>query len=175
MTEGTRYVVLLRGVNVGGRTTVAMSALRRTCEAVGCTDVMTYIQSGNVVLSSDLAEGALREVLERAISDELGVHSAVLVRTAAEMAAVLRNCPYPESTRDHVHVAFASEPPDADRLAGAAVAPEEATAVGREVYLYLPNGLGRSKLPVELNRRLTPQPTVRNWRTVTRLAEMATA
>lgn len=168
-----RYVVLLRGVNVGGRTTVAMPVLRAACEAAGCGDVSTYIQSGNVVLSSDLGEAELKDALRPQIWAAAGFEPALMVRTGEELADVISRCPYPEEARGDVHVAFLDEPVDPAPLRDLDLAPEELTVDGRQIYLYLPNGMGRARLPVEMGRRVPVPATVRNWRTVTRLAQMA--
>ncbi len=174
----TSYVVLLRGVNVGGRARVSMAALRETCTSIGCEDVATYIQSGNVVLRSSLRANVLRDRLASAIADQLGVRAVVMVRTHAQMARVLDALPFPGAQPGHVHVAFLSGPPDDAAIARAreiSVPTEEVAVRGSELYLHLPNGLGRSRLPaVVLNpKRLGAAATVRNWRTVSRLVEMS--
>ena len=168
-----RYVVLLRGVNVGGRTTVAMPALRAACEAAGCTEVSTYIQSGNVVLTSDLGETRLRKALVPRIVEAAGFEPQLMIRTAAELGDVVARCPYPEEARGAVHVAFLHEPVDPSSLEDVDLAPEELTVAGREIYLHLPHGMGRARLPVEVGRRVPAPMTLRSWRTVTRLAEMS--
>lgn len=170
---GQRYVVLLRGVNVGGRTTMPMSSLRAACEAAGCTEVSTYIQSGNVVLTSELTEGRLKDELRPRIAETAGFEPVVMARTAAEVADVVVRCPYPDEVRGNLHVAFLDEPVHPAPLQDIHLAPEGLTVDGREIYLHLPNGMGRARLPVEMGRRLSVPTTVRNWRTVTRLAEMA--
>jgi uncharacterized protein (DUF1697 family) len=174
----TVYVALLRGVNVGGRTKIAMAALRDTCAAAGCQDVVTYIQSGNVVLRSPLPADKLRAALERAIAADFGFSPAVMLRTAKEMAAVLERNPFPEVDPQSVHVGFLPAPPGAEAkrcLAALECDPERVTVVGRELYLHLPNGVGRASLPVQIDRCLRPTPmTVRNWRTVTKLIELST-
>ena len=76
------YVALLRGINVGGKTRIAMAALRDTCTSAGCEDVVTYIQSGNVVLRSGLSADKLRAALEAAIAEAFGFNPAVMIRTA---------------------------------------------------------------------------------------------
>jgi uncharacterized protein (DUF1697 family) len=171
------YVALLRGINVGGKTTVAMAALRDTCASVGCEDVVTYIQSGNVVLKSRLTADKLRTALEAAIAKEFGFNPAVMIRTAREISGVVDRNPYPGGDDKTVHVGFLHAAPDATTkqcLAAVDCAPEELTVVGRDIYLHLPNGMGRAALPVQLERCLRPTPiTVRNWRTVTKLAELA--
>jgi uncharacterized protein (DUF1697 family) len=171
------YVVLLRGINVSGKAKVAMAALRNTCVSVGCEDVVTYIQSGNVVLKSNLAADKLRTVLEAAIAEEFGFNPAVIIRTAKELAAVVARNPYPDADAKTVHVGFLHAAPDSSTkkcLAAIDCKPEELTVVGRDVYLHLPNGMGRAALPVQMERCLRPTPiTVRNWRTVTKLVELS--
>ena len=171
------YVVLLRGINVGGKTKIAMAALRDTCASVGCEDVVTYIQSGNVVLKSKLTADKLRAALEAAIAEEFGFTPAVKIRTAQEMAAVVDRNPYAGTDDKTVHVGFLHAAPNATTkkcLGAIDCAPEELTVLRRDIYLHLPNGMGRAALPVQMERCLRPTPiTVRNWRTVTKLAELA--
>jgi uncharacterized protein (DUF1697 family) len=171
------YVALLRGINVGGKAKVPMAALRDTCVAVGCDDVVTYIQSGNVVLKSALIADKLRAALEEAIAREFGFNPAVMIRTAKELAAVIDRNPYAGADEKTVHVGFLHAAPNAATkkcLAAIDCAPEELTVAGRDVYLHLPNGMGRAALPVQMERCLRPTPvTVRNWRTVTKLVELS--
>jgi uncharacterized protein (DUF1697 family) len=171
------YVVLLRGINVGGKAKVAMAALRDVCGSVGCEDVVTYIQSGNVVLKSKLSADKLRSALEAAIAAEFGFKPALMIRTAKEMAAVVAKNPYPDADEKSIHVGFLDAAPAASAkkcLAAIDCAPEEVTPVGRDLYLHLPNGMGRAALPVQMERCLRPTPvTVRNGRTVTKLVELA--
>jgi uncharacterized protein (DUF1697 family) len=171
------YVALLRGINVGGKTKVAMAALRDVCESIGCEGVVTYIQSGNVVLKSNLSADKLRTALEEALAAEFGFSPVVMIRTAKEMATVVDRNPYPEADEKSIHVGFLHAKPDAatnKSLVAIDCAPEEVTAVGRDLYLHLPNGMGRAALPVQLERCLRPTPvTVRNWRTVTKLVELS--
>lgn len=174
----TRYVVLLRGVNVGGRAKVSMAALRQTCASIGCDEVATYIQSGNVVLRSSLGADALRDRLASAIAEQLGVRPALMVRTAGEMAEVIRRNPFPDVDTGTLHVGFLGGAPSTDaaeRAMAIATPPEELAIGGAEVYLHLPNGLGRSKLAAAvIDPKLLGVPvTVRNWRTVTTLVEMS--
>lgn len=171
------YVALLRGINVGGKTRIAMAALRDTCASVGCEDVVTYIQSGNVVLRSSLTADKLRAALEAAIGDEFGFSPAVMIRTGEEMAAVVDRNPYAEADEKHVHVGFLHAAPAGSVkkcLATIDSGPEQLRAVGRDLYLHLPNGMGRAALPVQMERCLRPTPvTVRNWRTVTKLVALS--
>ena len=173
------YVALLRGINVGGKTKIAMAALRDTCASVGCEDVVTYIQSGNVVLKSKLTADKLRSALEEAIAKEFGFNPAVMIRTAKELTAVVDRNPYAGADDKTVHVGFLQAAPNAGTkkcLAAIDSAPEELTLVGRDIYLHLPNGMGRAALPVQMERCLRPAPiTVRNWRTLTKLVELASS
>jgi uncharacterized protein (DUF1697 family) len=171
------YVALLRGINVGGKAKIPMAALRETCAAAGCEDVVTYIQSGNVVLESRLTADKLRTALEEAIAKDFGSNTAVMIRTAKEWAAVVDHNPYSDGDDKTVHVGFLHAAPDAATkkcLAAIDCAPEELTVVGRDIYLHLPNGMGRAALPVQMERCLRPTAvTVRNWRTVTKLLELS--
>ena len=171
------YVALLRGINVGGKTKIAMAALRDICASVGCEEVVTYIQSGNVVLQSKLTADKLRAALEKAIAGEFGFNPAVMIRTAKEMSAVVDRNPFAGTGDKTVHVGFLHAAPDAATkkcLAAIDCTPEELAVVGRHVYLHLPNGMGRAALPVQMERCLRPTPiTVRNWRTVTKLVELS--
>ena len=171
------YVALLRGINVGGKTKIAMAALRDTCAAVGCEDVVTYIQSGNVVLKSKLTADKLRAALEAAIAEEFGFNPAVMIRTAKEISAVVDRNPYAGTDDKTLHVGFLHAAPNATTkkcLSAIDCTPEELTVVGRDIYLHLPNGMGRAAMPVQMERCLRPTTiTVRNWRTVTKLAELA--
>jgi uncharacterized protein (DUF1697 family) len=172
------YVALLRGINVGGKAMVPMAVLRETCASVGCDDVVTYIQSGNVVLRSPLRADKLQAALEAAIAARFGIEPAVMIRTAEELAAVVAGNPYTGDDEKHLHVGFLHAAPDGATeqcLRAIDCDPEQVTVVGRELYLRLPNGMGRAALPVKMERCLRPTPvTVRNWRTVTKLVELST-
>lgn len=172
-----RYVGLLRGVNVGGRT-LRMSDLRTWIAEAGATDVSTYIQSGNVVFTHPArSAAALTGELEARLSDAAGFAVAVMLRTAAQWLGVLRANPFADRDLAKVHVGFCAEAPAAAAVAvvdAASAAPEELAVVGREVYLWLPNGVGRGELPTRLGRLRTPV-TLRNWNTVTKLAHMVDA
>jgi uncharacterized protein (DUF1697 family) len=178
----TVMVALLRGVNVGGRGKLPMADLRAVATACGYGGVRTYIQSGNLVLTADdpaPATGDVARTLRRAIAAATDVDPAVIVRTAAELVAVAAANPFLRRGEDpdKLHVVFLEGPAEGalDDVDLPAFAPEEAVATGREVYLFLPDGMGRSKLAVEIGRKGRPakEGTARNWRTVTRLLAMA--
>jgi uncharacterized protein (DUF1697 family) len=171
-------VALVRGINLGNTRKIAMADLRTIVTEAGGDDVTTYIQSGNVVFrhakatASSAAE--LEVELERRIEAATGFDVPVMVRTARQWAAVVRDNPFPGADA-HLHVAFLKKTPSraaAQALDPAAFRPDEFALVRREVYLHLPNGVGPSKLPQALSALATPS-TVRNWRTVTKLLELA--
>ena len=175
-----RAIVLLRGVNVGGRQ-LAMSALRVGLEEAGCADVATYIQSGNVVLIPPCsAPENLPAWLEGIITDLAGFEVPVVLRTLAELEQTVALNPYPHAAATQLHVVFHAEPPDpaaVESLDLNQFAPESCRVVGRDVYLCLPNGMGRAKLPVALGRlwrtaKSSPG-TARNWNTVLKLVALA--
>jgi len=153
-----------------------MADLRRIFDDSGCTDVVTYIQSGNVVFVPPKGGlDAFRPTIENAIAAATGMKVAVVLRSAAEMAAVLDENPFPEAAEGTLHVSFLSEAPPqghTDAIDREAFAPEDFALRGRELYIYLPDGMGRSKLAVALGK-LRGTATVRNWRTVTKLVELS--
>jgi uncharacterized protein (DUF1697 family) len=170
-----RIVALLRGVNVGKRQ-LPMASLRSGLEAAGCSDVATYVQSGNVVLTPPTGSG--RDVagwLEHTIGDIAGFAVPVMVRTAKQLGAVVTANPYPHAGGTLLHVLFCSATPPAITADLATVAPEHATLVGSDVYLHLPDGIGRAKLPELIGKDLKRAGivcTARNWNTVERLLQM---
>jgi len=175
----TTYVALLRGVNVGGRNALPMADLRRIAEGCGHRDARTYIQSGNLVFTSDEADAAaIARGLHDAILAEAGVDSPVALRTRGDLERVAAANPFLAAAADvaHLHVTFLLEPPAPAALGGldlAAYRPEQAAIAGSELYLHLPAGMGRSRLATDLARRRDLAGTTRNWRTVTTLLAMA--
>jgi uncharacterized protein (DUF1697 family) len=172
------YIALLRGINVGGNRIIAMAKLRAMFEAAGATDVTTYIQSGNVVFRhAARAAPKLAAQLEAQIAKATKLAVPVVLRTAAEWTAVTAQNPFPEATADQLHVGFLAVAPPADALASLDPKlhePERCVIVGREIYMFLPNGIGRSKLVVAvLKLKPLAAATARNWRTVQKLAELS--
>ena len=170
------YVALLRGINVGGRTKIAMADLRKLFADLGAEDVTTYVQSGNVVFRSGAAATALARSIEERIAGELGLRVTVVIRTAAELAKVVAGSPF-AAEPTQLHVVFLAEKPPAARvraLDATRGAPDEFRVVGREVYLHYPSGSGRSKITnAWFEKELGVAGTARNWRTVTALAGLA--
>lgn len=166
------YVALLRAVNVGGTGKLPMAELRAMCEQAGFADARTYIASGNVVFRSALAEHAVATALESRLAAYAGKPVGVLVRTAAEMAAVLAANPFPDAPGNRVVAIFLGTPPPADALAHASGCRDEALALGRrEIYVHYGSGMADSRLRIPAAKA----GTARNINTVARLAAMASA
>jgi uncharacterized protein (DUF1697 family) len=166
----TAWVALLRGVNVGGHRRVPMSALRERLEQRGARGVRTYLQSGNAVLTLPDAGADGVEALVRDAVGDLGVTCDVVVRSRDELADLARRVPWPDRVAEPalLHVGFLSAPAEG---AARRVGPEEEVRFdGREVWVWYGAGAGRSKLTLDVDDRVL---TMRNWRTVTALAELA--
>jgi uncharacterized protein (DUF1697 family) len=167
-----RQVALLRGINVGGARKVAMTELRELFETLGYDDVETFIQSGNVIFSADKPSV---DDIEAAMLERFGIPVDVIIRTHAELAKTIASDPFPDADRSHVHIGYMRQAPArgvVQQLELASFTPEEARFVRREVYLHLPNGMGRSKLPAYVGRRIPIPTTVRNWNTSVKLMEL---
>lgn len=174
---GSVHVALLRAINLGGKRTIAKADLIASFEAAGATDVSTYIASGNVVFRHGLEPGSLSKRLERQLAADAGFEVPVVLRTASELAAAVGALPFVDAPPETLAVSFLATAPPANALAHLDVAifePERFALVGRELYLCLPNGMGRSKLAGTLARqRSVAAATTRTWRTVVTLGEMA--
>lgn len=169
------YVSLLRGINVGGRAKVAMADLRDIYAELGLADVTTYIQSGNVVFTSDLRARDLPARIEAGIEKHLSMTVTVIVRTPKELKRIVDANPFPDVDVSRLYVAFLAETPTAagvERLAAFDAGGEEFKVAGKQIYLHYPDGAGRARLPVE--RGIGVAATVRNWRTVNKLIELST-
>ena len=174
-----RQIVLLRGINIGSRNRIAMPALREALEEDGFGDVKTYVQSGNVVLTSRAAPETVARKVERLIADRFGLDIDVVVRTRDELAEVVRRNPLGKVAKDpkRYQVSFLDAKPDPEvvrKLEGLAAGGEQLVADGREIYAWHPDGVARSKLWAALaGRSLGVTATARNWTTVTKLLELA--
>ena len=172
-----RHVSLLRGINVGGHNIVSMARLRALYEALGCEDVATYLQSGNVVFRRARNPAGVGLGVERAIKRELGLDIRVLDRSHAELAGILAADPFPGVDPSRRMVMFLSAAPGdaiAREVEHVRLGPDEARLIGRELHVHYPDGISNSRLPGLLTeRRLGVTATTRNWRTVTRLHELS--
>jgi uncharacterized protein (DUF1697 family) len=179
MHGAMRQIVLLRGVNIGPRNRIAMPKLRDTLDAAGFADVATYLQSGNVVLTSDASPARLAAETERLIAAAFDLDIDVVVRTRDELAAVVRRNPLGDVAANpkRYQVSFLSDEPDPkvlEALAEFAVGQEQFVAIGRELYAWHPDGIGRSRLWARLaGPALGVTATARNWTTVTNLLALA--
>jgi uncharacterized protein (DUF1697 family) len=178
------YVALLRGINLAGHNKVPMTELRSVCAHLGLADVATYIQSGNVVFSSTVVDtAALTGEIERAIAAAFGFEVPVVLRSSEQLSDVMQANPFIAAGREAavLSVGFLAGVPGPERvtvllahpLASPPPGGDEFAVRGQEVFLHHPNGYGRSKLTTSyFDRQLGTSMTVRNWRTVTTLAEM---
>ena len=175
-----RCVALLRGVNLGPHKRMSMKDLVVVFEKCGCTDIATYIQSGNVVFNAP-ASGIDAGTIENRIAKRFGFEAPVVLRTAEELEAVIAANPYPncDQEKDRPHVSFLADEPLSDNVA--LLDPKRSpgdsfTVLGREVYLLFPTGLANNKLTSQyFDSRLKTVGTARNWRTVLALRDMARA
>ncbi|MHC5907461.1 DUF1697 domain-containing protein [Streptomyces sp. S6] len=177
----TTYAALLRGINVGGHRKLPMADLRTLLEGLGHGGVRTHLQSGQAVFTASGGdETSLAAELEAAVEKRFGFTVDVLVRDHTYLQAIVDACPFPAADLQpkQLHVTYFSAPVTPDRFAEIdqpAYLPEEFRLGDRALYLYAPDGLGRSKLAEQLARpRLTKGliATARNWNTVVKLAEL---
>ena len=174
-----QYVILLRGINVGGRGKLPMARLRALCEGLGAQEVTTYIQSGNVILRHAQAKPRrLEEDLAAAIEADAGFAPKVLVLRRSEFLKAVAANPFPDAQAEMdgkaLHLSFLAAKPIAIERAkwDAAAGPGEAyRLLGKVLYLHARQGLSRSKLAPKIEPWLGVPATSRNWRTVAELAE----
>ncbi|NUT00437.1 MAG: DUF1697 domain-containing protein [Sphingomonas sp.] len=165
----TSYVALLRAVNVGGRK-LAMADLKAIAIEAGLDNVRTFIASGNLLFSSGRSEGSVARLLEAELGKHMGADVAVLVRTASELAGVVKANPFPDEPGAKVAAFFLEKAPAKDALGAVRGVEDERLALGqREIYVHFPNGMGRSKLKLKAQS----EGTARNMNTVAKLAAMA--
>lgn len=173
------YVALLRGVNVGGKRKLPMANLVRVFQDAGCTNVRTYIQSGNVVFESPSTTiESVSSSIEKELLRKMGFNVPIVIRTAAELAKVARSNPYLSAGSDEklLYVIFLANKPTRAQIGS--LDPHRSPGdlfqvVGSEIYLHFPNGTARSKLTVDyFDGKLDTISTMRNWRTVLSLIEM---
>jgi uncharacterized protein (DUF1697 family) len=174
-----RRIVLLRGINIGSSNRIAMPALREALAEAGFGDVKTYVQSGNVVLTSRASPHSVARKTKRLIADRFGLDVDVVVRTRDELAEIVRRNPLGKVATNpkRYQVSFLDAEPDPEvvrKLEGLAAPSERLVADGRELYAWHPDGVARSKLWAALaGRGLGVTATARNWTTVTNLLELA--
>jgi uncharacterized protein (DUF1697 family) len=166
----TRYVALLRAVNVGGTGALPMAELKSMCLAAGFARVETYIASGNVIFDSRAAAARVKAELEARLQSYAKKPVGVMVRTAAEMSDILAANPFARMEPKFTHVVFLDAPPPRDALDHAVGVDGERMALGqREIFIHYANGMGRSRLRIPAAKT----GTARNLNTVAKLAELA--
>jgi len=168
--------VLLRGVNVGGHNRIAMAAFRALLENVGCTEVQTYLQSGNAVVTWPGTADDLASAVERALRDVLHLPVSLLVRTAAELDAVVAGNPFPEPEVDPklLHAVFLPGQLAPEALDREALLPDRLVLGDRVLYVRYASGSQNSAAAKLLSSRRFPLvASARNWRTVLALQELA--
>jgi len=166
----TAFVALLRAVNVGGTGKLPMQELQSICKRLGFTKIQTYIASGNVVFESKLSEAKVKSALEKSLAAYAGKPVGVLVRSAAEMSAILAANPFPHAAPNRTVAVFLDEPPPVDALKKATGLQDEQMHLGvREIYIHYGEGMASSKLKIPSAK----QGTARNMNTIAKLAGMA--
>jgi uncharacterized protein (DUF1697 family) len=172
-----RYAALLRAVNLGGNSKIAMADLRKLLADIGYADVSTYVQSGNAVFTGPARPAAdMQDAIAGAIAGQLGVRCAVMIRTAAELAAAVSANPLgaePDNPSRYFVVFLGGQPKPAavTELTTRSFEPERVWVSGSHAYLWLPDGIGRARLSNSaVEKWLGVAATTRNWNTVNKLA-----
>lgn len=176
----TTFVSLFRSINVGGHKSIRMDELKDLYESLRLKDIATYIQSGNVVFSSDDADLAqLPGQIEDGFAQKFGFRAQVIVRTSAQLGDIIDSNPFqnqPMKESKWMAVLFLATRPDGaaqEDLLKTYPGPEELHIIGQELYVYYPNGIGRSKLTLSLiEKKLKTTATGRNWNTVLQLQKL---
>jgi uncharacterized protein (DUF1697 family) len=174
----TRYALFLRGVNVGTKNSLPMAELRGMLAELKCTDVQTYVQSGNAVFGTSLSGATVTKGIERALEAYMGRPIDTTLRTLEELQRVVAANPFEGVATDPARlcVVFLSHVPTRAELAPLEAqewAPERFKANGREIYTWHPNGQGSSPLAAAVGKlRLKGAVTTRNWRTVSKVMQM---
>ncbi len=177
-----KYISIIRGINVSGQKKIKMVDLKSLYELLGFQSVVTYIQSGNVIFDTDSGDKSeLKEKIERTIEEKYAFHAPVDIRTSRELADIINNNPLGpvDLAKDGIKVlvTFLSAKPATAKIADIqqyVAAPEQLFVIGTEVYLYCPNGYGKSKLSNNfLERKLGVGATTRNWKSVFKLYELS--
>ncbi len=176
------HVALLRGINLAGKNSLPMKQLATLFTTAGCSDVSTYIQSGNVIFrAKPPVAKEIANAIAAAILDRFELRVPVVTRTLDELEKAAKSNPFLRAGKDpdSLHLMFLADPPTKTQIA--ALDPkrspgDEFSVRGRDVYLFLPNGAGRSKLNnAYFDSKLATVSTGRNWRTVLKLIDLASA
>ena len=177
-----KYISMLRGINVGGQKKIKMIDLKSLYELLEFQNVVTYIQSGNVIFDTTVTnKTGLKAKIEKSIKEKYKFHVPVEIRTNHEISKIIKNCPFDSvdlvENGTKILVTFLSSNPSKTNVTNIlkyVVAPEKLVVIGKEVYLYCPNGYGKSKLSnTFLEHKLGTKATTRNWKSVHKLYELS--
>lgn len=180
----TVYIALLRGINIGGKNIIKMADLKRVFESLGLCEVKTYIQSGNVIFKSNDVEKSICNKIEHEIEAVFGITLKVILRTSTELEQIILNCPFSKdevieaealSEVKTLYVALLTHNPLKEKIECIDVYRSESDkyqVIGREVYLLFRHSIRNSKLANNLYKLNVPI-TVRNWKTLSKLNELA--
>ena len=175
----TVHIALFRGINVGGRNILPMKELTSVLESLGCENVRTHIQSGNVVFHSTTSDvKQLTHAVKDAVRESHGLTPEVLILSIDDLRDAICSCPFVDGDPDPktLHLFFldsAPTDPDSIRLDASRSTSERFQLMDSVFYLHAPDGIGRSKLAATVERALGVTATARNWRTVTKLLSIA--
>jgi uncharacterized protein (DUF1697 family) len=172
----TTYIALFRGINIGGHNKIPMEGLVALLEEVGCKNIRTYIQSGNVIFDTRRRSRAkLASDISQSIVKRFGFAPKVMLLTQYELQDVIAHNPFPSEDGKALHFIFLQQhpdKPDLERLSAHKRRSEEFMLGDRVFYLYTPEGVGGSKLAANVERCLGVATTGRNWNTVSKLASI---
>lgn len=174
------WIALFRGINVGGNNIIKMADLKAWCTGLGHQNVQTYIQSGNLVFRSDKCGDDLTQELKATIAAKAGFEPNIMLFPAERIAHAMKENPFFEGEEDpkSLHLYFLERAPETPDLAAMQRLKrpdsEHFRLMGDVYYLHAPDGIGRSKLAEKVEKLLGVSATARNWRTVSKLAAMAT-
>lgn len=179
MKTSSKHVALLRGINVGGKNMLPMKELAAMFVQARCVDVTTYNQSGNVVFNAeDKVVAGLCGGIAQQVEERFGIRVPVVLRTAAEIDKVVRRNPFLKAgaSEETLHVCFLADQPEKSLVAAldpGRSSPDGFAVLGREIYMQLVKGVSGTKLTnAYFDSKLKTVSTIRNWRTVLKLAEM---
>lgn len=172
------YIILLRGINVGGHKKIKMADLRQLLSAAAFEDVRSYVQSGNIVLSSEASASAVQDKIAQIIDEHYGFKVPVFVLLVEDLLAAIQQQPFIDKEEKRLHLTFLEQAPSPEIVKNSLPpkfdTPDEYQIIDKTVFLYCPNGYGRSKLTNDFwERKLQLNATTRNWKTANKLAEIA--
>lgn len=170
----TRYIVLLRGINVSGKNKLPMQGLRELLSHLGYQNVQTYIQSGNIILDSKEAKEEVVKKIHNEIDDRFGYDVPVIIRTAKEWEKIIEKNPYSLNQGKSIYFTFLDRVPVISEIVINAYESDEFTLIGDVVYLSCLGGYGNSKLTNNVfEKKLQVRASSRNYRTTMKLLELA--